>query len=56
MLAYLAIACLAILCLAVACENEGAEDALDPGTLDTWLTHDASTGLGDNFIGRFSMD
>lgn len=50
MLAYLAIVLLAILWLAVACENKGVEDALNPGTLDTWVTHDASTGLGDNFI------
>ena len=36
--------------LAVACEKENAGDALDPGTLDRWITYNSTNGLGNDFV------
>jgi ligand-binding sensor domain-containing protein len=36
--------------LAVSCEDQDAKDALDPSSLDRWVSYNSLNGLGDNFI------
>jgi ligand-binding sensor domain-containing protein len=49
-------AILLLACITVACEDESARDALDPGTLGRWITYNAGSGLGDNFIWNIYED